>query len=92
MQGIFEKFSRVRLLYDLPCVHDRDIVGALGYEAKVMSHEDHRHAHVRLDPGEQFENMRLDRHIQGGGRLIGQDERRCTGDGHSDHDTLTHAA
>ena len=56
-----------------------------------MCNEDHRHAVLVHDAFEEFENLRLDAHIERRGRLIGDQHPGVDRKGHSDHDPLTHA-
>ena len=41
---------------------------------------------------QQVENLRLNRHVQRGGRLVGDNQARVAHDGHGDHNALAHAA
>jgi len=41
---------------------------------------------------EQVENLRLNGHVQGRGRLVRNDQLRVAGQGHGNHHALTHAA
>ena len=47
---------------------------------------------IGLQPFDQLEDLRLDRHIQRRCRLIADQQIRVAGDGHGDHDPLPHAA
>ena len=60
-----------RLLDDLPGVHDDDPVADLGDDAEVVGHEEHGHAEVALERAEQVEDLRLDRDVERGRRLVG---------------------
>jgi serine kinase of HPr protein (carbohydrate metabolism regulator) len=40
----------------------------------------------------QFQDLRLDRHVERGGRLVGDDQLRVAGQCDRDHDALAHAA
>ena len=44
----------------------------------------------RLQHLQQIQDLRLDRHIESGCRLIGKKELRVAGKSHSDNDTLLH--
>ena len=46
---------------------------------------DHRAAH-------EVEDLGLDRHVERGGRLVGDEELRVAGEGHRDHHALPHPA
>ena len=41
---------------------------------------------------DEVEDLSLDRHVEGGGRLVGDEELRTEGEGDRDHDPLAHAA
>ena len=45
----------------------------------------------RAEPLQQLEDLRLHRHIEGGGWLIGENQGRLAGERHGDHDALAHA-
>ena len=57
-----------------------------------MRDEQHGHAEPLLEIVEQFKNLRLRRHVEGGCRFIGDEEGRVAGKRHRNHDTLPHAA
>ena len=46
----------------------------------------------RLQPLEQVEDLRLDRDVERGGRLVGDQQRRVAGERHGDRRALAHAA
>ena len=69
-----------------------DPVGDLGHHAHIMGNEQHRHANILLEHLDQLENLRLNRHVQGGRRLVRDQQAGAAGQGHGDHDALTHAA
>jgi hypothetical protein len=54
--------------------------------------EQNRHAQPLLEVVEQFENLRLDGHIERGGRLVGHEQFRFAGQRHGNHHALLHAA
>ena len=57
-----------------------------------MGDEDDGHAGLALQIAQKIQNLRLDGHVQGGGRLIGDQQGRFAGDGHGDHRPLQHPA
>lgn len=67
-------------------------MGDLGHHAEVVRDEHHAHALFLLDPGDQGEDLRLGGDIQGGGRLIGDQQGRLERQGHGDHHALALAA
>ena len=46
----------------------------------------------RLKRREQLEDLRLDRHVERGRRLVGDEQRGLAGERHRDHHALPHAA
>ena len=79
MKRLGENRPRIRALDDLAGVHDRDVVGLLGDHAEIMGDQQQRHADLLLQLFHQIENLRLDRHVERGGRLVGDQERLdCT--------------
>ena len=73
-------------------VHDHDIVRHLRNDTEVMGDQHDGRIDLVLQAAEQVQNLRLDGHVQCGGRLIGNDELRRTSQCHCDHDTLPHTA
>ena len=45
-----------------------------------------------LERAHQVENLGLDRHVERGGRLVGDEQLRVAGERHGDHHALAHAA
>jgi hypothetical protein len=54
--------------------------------------QDHRRPGLDQQRLQQVQDLRLDRDVQRGGRLVGDDQRGPAGDGHGDHHPLAHAA
>ena len=46
----------------------------------------------RLSPAMQVEDLRLDRHVERGGRFVGDQHLRIAGQRHRDHHALAHPA
>lgn len=69
-------------------VHDRDAVGDVADRLNVMADEDHRQTELLLEIGEEVEDLRAHRHVQRGGRLIGDDRLRAQGQSAGDGHTL----
>src|SRR5579883_1121750 len=87
-----EELRRAPLLDDLPRIHDGDALRRLGDDAHIVGDENERHAALALQRQQQIEDLRLDRDVEGGRRLVGDEEARVAGDRHGDHDALVHAA
>ena len=76
------------LLDDLARVHDREPVRDLDEHREIVGDEEHREPEVVLERFQQSEDLRLDHHVERGGRLVGDDQRRVAGQGHRDHHAL----
>jgi hypothetical protein len=63
-------------LHDAPRVHDRDAIGGFRDHAHVVRHEHHGRAVVAAQALQERDDLRLDRDIEGGRRLVGDDELR----------------
>ncbi|MNV03149.1 hypothetical protein D3C71_934020 [compost metagenome] len=82
-----------RVLLDLVAMpHDHDAVSDLGDDAHVVRDEEHRHADFALQVSDQVDDLGLHRHVQRGGRLVGDQQLRPAGKRHRDHHALAHAA
>ena len=73
-------------------IHHHDAIAKAGDNAKVVADQNDRHAQLVLHFPDQFQNLRLDGHIQRGGRFVGDEKVRFGDEGHGDHDPLAHAA
>jgi hypothetical protein len=73
-------------------IHHRNALGRLGNHAHVVRDQHHRRAARLREALEQRDDLGLDRHVERGGGLIGDDQLRLGGDGERDHDALAHAA
>ena len=86
-----ERGSR-RLLDDPAGIHHGHVVAGLRHHAEVVRDQQDRRAEPLPQVGEQVEDLRLDRDVERGGRLIGDDEVWLAGQRHGDHHPLPHAA
>ena len=77
-----------RLLDHAPGVHDGDAVGDLADHAEVVRDVDHRDAARLLQPRDLLEDRRLRDHVEAGGRLVEDDERRLADERGGDRDAL----
>ncbi len=64
------------LLDDLARVHDRDPVARLGDDPEVVGDQQERRVEVRLQVGEDPEDLRLDDHVERRRRLVGDEQLR----------------
>ena len=80
------------LLDDPPRIHHRDAIGVARDDAEVMSNNHQADAEAPRQILHQFEDLRLDGHVEGRGGFVGNDQSRIAGQRDGDHDTLPHAA
>ena len=65
------------LLDDLAVVHDRDPVGDVADDADVVGDEEVGEAELVLEVVEQVDDLRLDRDVERGDRLVGDISFGC---------------
>ena len=61
-------------------------------DAEIVGDEQDAHAVSRLQPSHQRQDLRLDRHVERGRRLVGDQQRRVARHRERDHHALAHAA
>ena len=69
-------------------LHHADPVGDLAHDGQVVGDEQHRHAGIAFQIGQQIEDLRLNGHVQCGRRLIRDQQVRPVGQRHRDHHPL----
>ena len=62
------------------------------HHRQIMGDEQHAHRMLAPQPGDQRHDLPRDQRVQAGGRLIGDQQFRRTGQRHGDHHALAHAA
>ena len=77
-------------LHDTTGIHDCNTVTHARHDTQVMGDHDDRHTQLVLQLHHQFQDLRLNRNVQCGSRLIGDQKLRFTCQRNSDHDTLSH--
>ena len=87
LRALEDLVDRARL-DDLTLGHDADAIGEFADDAEIVGDEQHGHAMLGLQAAEQFQDLRLDRDVERGGRFVGDQEFRPVGECHGDHDTL----
>ena len=90
--GVAEQRLHRGLLHDPPGIHHQHAVGGLGHHAQVVGDQDDRRPALPLPPPQHGQHLRLHRHVQRRGRLVGQDQPRVAGQRHRRHRPLPHAA
>ena len=73
-------------------IHNHDVIRYFRNNSEVMGNHHDRCSEFFLQFIDQIQNLGLNGHIQSGCRLITDQKLRITGQGHGDHDTLTHTA
>jgi hypothetical protein len=90
-RSIEERVAQL-LFYDFAGVHHRNAIAELRHNAKVVGDQNDRRPESLTQVTEQFKDLRLDRHVECGGRLIGNQQFWLAGERHRDHHALCHAA
>jgi len=79
-------------LHDAPGVHHGDPVAELGDDSEIVRDEHERQVRLALDLFQETEVLRLDRDVERGRRLVGDQEARLARDGDGARDALADAA
>ena len=80
------------LFDDLAGVHHHHPIGELGHHPEVVGDDDHRDVTIPVERPKQIEDLRLDRHVECGGGLVGDEHFGFQRQRHRDHHALPHAA
>src|SRR2546426_4181796 len=88
VRGPAKEVAGWRRLHLLPGVHDDDPVADLVRGAEVVGREEGGHAALLHELAQQAEDLRLDRHVQGRGGLVGDDQIGPRPERHGDHESL----
>jgi hypothetical protein len=88
VERVLVQLLRRRDLDDGVQVHDRDPIGDVPHDGEVVGDEEVRQRELGLELLEQVDDLRLDRDIERGDRLVGDDEVRVEGKGARDADAL----
>ena len=92
MLRVGEQLVDRRALDDLAGIHHGDFVADLGDDAEIVGDQDDRGIAGGLQLAHEVEDLRLQRHVERGGRLVGDQQPRIAGQRHRDHHALAHAA
>ena len=92
MLGRGEDLLGLRQLHDAPDIHDGHAVADMPHHAQIVGHEEVGQPELDLQILEQIQDLRLDRHVQGGDRLVGDHEAGPEGERAGDADALALAA
>ena len=88
MPRLVEQDARRRFLDDAAGIHHGDAIAGLGNDAKVVADQHQRHAHLATHRADEIEDLRLDRDVERGRRLVGDQHVRLAGERHGDHHAL----
>ena len=88
MLGVGEQRFDWCFLDDLAAVHHGDAVGHLGDDAEVVGDQHDAGPALGLEGAHQVEDLGLDRDVERGGRLVGDEQLGLGGEGHGDHHPL----
>jgi len=104
MRGGFGKLARIGVhlraqhldggpgLLHLPVAQDGDLVGHAGDNAQIVANEHEPHAVLGDQFAQQIEDLRLQHHVERGGRLVGDQEFGPQRAGDGDDDALALSA
>ena len=88
VQRTREERLRIGHFHDLARVHQRDAMRHLGDDREVVGDEQHRHLLRRLELLQQIQDLRLDRDVERGRRLVGDHDVGFRGQRDRDHHAL----
>ena len=89
---VVEQLVQRALLDHLPGVHHQHAVGDVGDDAEVVGDEHDRRARRVAEVTQLAQDLGLDRHVQRGRRLVGDQQLRRARERHRDHHALAHPA
>ena len=92
MERLAEQRHDVGLLDDLAGVHHCDPIAHLGDHPEVVGDQDDRGAGLVAQIAHEVEDLGLDRHVERGGGLVGDQQLGLARKRHRDHDPLRHPA
>src|SRR5580765_6589571 len=73
-------------------VHDDDLVRDVRNDSQIVGDQDHRRVELVLQPVDQLNDLRLDRHVECRRRLVRDQHVRVARECHRDHRALAHSA
>jgi hypothetical protein len=85
---VFEQARSIRLLDHLALVHHGHAIGEVGDDAHVVGDKYDGGVEFVAASAQQVENLGLNGHVEGGGRLVSHDELGVEHERHGDHHPL----
>ena len=74
MEGAFEHVGGRAKLDDLAKIHHSNAIGDVLHDGEVVRDKDHGQAHLARKLEKQIDDLRLNRHVEGRDRFVGDDE------------------
>ena len=87
-----ENLENRPLLHDLAGIEHDDAVADFGDGTEIVRDEEDRTVQFLTQFAQELQDLRLERHVERGGDLIGDQEFRFLQEAHGDADALAHAA
>ena len=87
-----EQAEHIGRFDEFAAMHDVDLVAQLGDHSEVMGDDEHGQIALAVEPAQHLDHLVLDRGVERGGRLIGDQHLRIGRQRHRDHHALAHAA
>ena len=88
MRGLVEDLGRLSLLDDFALLHDEHPIGEVADNGEVMGDEDIGEAERVPKAGKQPDHLSLNGDVEGGDRLVADDDFRLERQGSGDRDAL----
>ena len=92
MFGRAKNVGGFALFDNLTIFHHTDPVGKFAHDVEIVGDEEHRHVDLCFEFAQQFEDLRLNGHIQRSCRFVRDQKLWVIGEGHGDHHALALAA
>ena len=92
MLRVIEDVVERPLLDHPPGIHHDHAIGDVGHDAEVVGDEDHAGSGLVSQLAQLVEDLRLDRDVERGRRLVGDQQLGRARERHRDHHALAHAA
>ncbi len=78
------------IFHETPGIHHRSMGGMLRHDPQVVGDENEPHLLLLTESMDEVQNLRLNGHIQGGGRLVGDEQAGTARQCHGNHHPLAH--